>query len=86
MSKIDKLIEKLKTVPTDFEYSEVKSLLSHLGYEEYSKGKTSGSRVLFMRKTDGKKIMLHKPHPQSTLKKYAASDLLNTLMQNGDLL
>ena len=48
MSKIDKAKERLFARPKDYTYSEAKYLLSQLGFEEYNKGKTSGSRVKFL--------------------------------------
>ena len=50
MSKLEKEIERLKSKPKDYTYEEVKSLLNKLGYIEYNKGKTSGSRVRFRNK------------------------------------
>lgn len=61
MSELEKLKERLKSLPKDFTYNEARSLLTNLGYEEKNKGKTSGSRVKFERQ--GKNdILLHKPH------------------------
>ena len=48
MCKKEKLINKLKSKPNDFTYSEMKTLLSYLGFIEYNKGKISGSRVIFI--------------------------------------
>lgn len=85
MSTKDKLVERLKSVPTDFTYEEAASLAVKFGYVELQKGKTSGSRVVFFRIADGRKIMLHKPHPQNVLKKYAVMDLLKHFEENGDI-
>lgn len=63
MTKIQKAKERLKSVPRDYTFSEARQLLTHLGFKEYQKGKTSGSRLLFYRASDGVKILLHKPHP-----------------------
>lgn len=49
MSKIDKAKERLCSRPKDYTYSEARYLLSQLGFEEFNKGKTSGSRVKFYR-------------------------------------
>ena len=85
MSKEEKQIERLKLLPTDYTYTEAKALALRFGYTEFNKGKTSGSRVLLMRQSDGKKIMLHKPHPGDVMKKYAVKDLLEAFERNGDL-
>ena len=63
MSKLDKAKERLKNEPRDYTYSEAKYLLNQLGFTEYNKGKTSGSRVKFFRQADEKVVLLHKPHP-----------------------
>ena len=72
-------------VPSDLTYSEMQKFLEHFGYAENQKGKTSGSRVLFFRESDGATIMLHKPHPQKELREYAIKQVIETLQQYGDL-
>lgn len=72
MSKIEKEIERLKSKPKDYTYEEAKSLLNKLGFIEYNKGKTSGSKVRFINSKNAK-IDLHKPHPSNILKTYQVS-------------
>ena len=84
MGTKEKLIERIKQRPADFTFDEAKRLLSLLGYVLSNKGKTSGSRVIFY-KEGGAPIMLHKPHPGNVLKHYAVKQLLETLLENGDL-
>ncbi len=84
MGKKEKEIERLKQLPSDYTFSEARALARQLGYEERNKGKTSGSRVLFFRERDQRKIMLHKPHPGDVMKKYAVRDLLEAFKGNGD--
>ena len=85
MSKHDKLIKKLKTKPKDFTYNELKTLLIGLGYEELSKGKTSGSRVVFLHQKTKHLIRLHKPHPKNILKMYQISLILDELSNTGEI-
>ncbi len=85
MSKEEKLIERLKSLPLDFTFSEARTILTRLGYEEKQKGKTSGSRLMFIRQKDNHKILLHKPHPGDIMKLYSVKDLLNSLKGNGDI-
>jgi len=85
MSKEDKIIQRLLTIPTDFTYDEAKRLAVHFGYKEFNKGKSSGSRVMFYRERDGRKIMLHKPHPGNVMKKYAVQDLVMHFIESGDI-
>lgn len=85
MSKLEKAKNRLLTCPKDYEYSEAQQLLSQLGFMEYNKGRTSGSRVRFYRETDGKIISLHKPHPTNVMSIGAIKDLRNRLKEFGEL-
>lgn len=84
MGTKDKLIERIKQRPVDFTFDEAKRLMSLLGYDLSNKGKTSGSRVIFY-KEGRAPIMLHRPHPGNVVKHYAVKQLLETLLENGDL-
>ena len=84
MSTKEKLIERFKCMPNDFTFHDMKSLLQHLGYEMYNKGKTSGSRVIF-KDMYGHIIMLHKPHPGSIVKHYAMKQVLEELKFRGKI-
>ncbi len=83
MSTKDKLIERLKTLPKDFTFDEAERLLTLLGYQKSNKGKTSGSKVLFIDKQN-RKILLHKPHPGNTLKQYALKEIWDKLNRNNN--
>ena len=85
MSKLEKQIRRLLSLPKDYTYSEAKALAQQFGYIEKQKGRTSGSRVLLFRESDERKIMLHKPHPGDIMKLYAVRDFLDTLQRNGDI-
>jgi len=61
MSKIEKLISRFKTVPNDFTIFELEKVLFYFGYTRFNKGKTSGSRAIYVSK-DLKNIILHIPH------------------------
>lgn len=79
------MIARIKSVPSDYTYSEAKGLAKRFGYLEQNKGKTSGSRVLLYRAADGRKIFLHKPHPGDIMKQYAVKQLLTSFIENGDI-
>ena len=86
MSTRDKLIERLLSKPSDFEYfeyNEAKALLAKLGYKEDSRGRTSGSRVAFVNVKTGHIIRLHKPHPGKILKQYQIEQLIGKLRDKG---
>ena len=82
MAKIEKLIEKLLSVPKDFTWEELVKLLAHFGYTELKKGKTGGSRRKF---ADQYKniISLHKPHPGNILKHYQITEVIALLKEKG---
>lgn len=77
MSKKEKLIARLLSCPKDFNYNEAKTLLRFFGFAEYNKGRTSGSRVEFVK--DNYTLLLHKPHPSGDLKSYQVKQLINEL-------
>ena len=69
MTRREKLIKRFLSIPKDFTWEELVSLLSGFGFEEVSTGKTGGSRRRFLNDA-GVIITLHKPHPQNILKRY----------------
>ncbi len=79
MSKIEKLLEKLKSVPKDLTWEELLKILNYLGYFEFKKkGKTGDSRRKFSNKKKDI-ISLHKPHPSNIVKQYVVRQLLEKL-------
>ncbi len=78
MSRREKLIERFLTIPKDFHFDELVMLLKHFGYNEIATGKTSSSRVKFI-KEDGTQIRLHKPHPTGILKEYQLKQIKEVL-------
>ena len=83
MGKKDKLIAKLKSNPKDFTFDEAENLLNLLSYYRNNKGKTSGSRVMFVSDMYNSKIILHKPHPRKELLSYQVKQLIEVLEQEG---
>jgi len=80
MTEKEKLMSRLLLKPKDFTWSELVTVLSHLGFEEMNAGKTSGSRVRFIH--DGyPPIILHKPHPTLVLKRYQIDDVVSFLKE-----
>ncbi|MCD7981986.1 MAG: type II toxin-antitoxin system HicA family toxin [Clostridiales bacterium] len=82
MGQKDKLIKRLKSNPKDFTFEEAQSLLHYFGYACSDKGKTSGSRVMFVCE-DKAPIMLHKPHPRKELLNYQVKQLIEKLEEEG---
>ena len=85
MTKADKAKARIQSVPKDYTYTEARQLLKQLGFIEYQKGKTSGSRVLFYRESDNIKILLHKPHPGDVMSVATTRDLYEKLIELGEL-
>lgn len=85
MSKFEKTKKRILSIPFDYTYAEAKYLLKKLGFEEYNKGKTSGSRVKFYRERDKRIIMLHKPHPVEIMDRGAVADLVKKLEEMREL-
>jgi len=81
MSKKEKLIVRLKSKPADFCFDEAKVLLELCGYTLSNAGKTSGSRVCFIK--NKKVFRMHKPHPRKELLAYQIKELINELKQEG---
>ena len=82
MGKKEKLIARLKSKPRDFTFEEAETLLGFLGYSKSDKGKTSGSRVMFVNSERDLKLIMHKPHPSNIIKGYVMRDILNYLLKN----
>ena len=83
MGTAEKAKARLKSEPSDYTFKEARSLLQHLGFKEFNKGKTSGSRVIFVK--EDKKILLHKPHPGDEMKVYAIHQLRLQLESLGEI-
>jgi hypothetical protein len=81
MTKKDKLLERFLSIPKDFTYNELKTMLSGLGYKEHQLGKTSGSRVLFFNDYIGHEIKIHKPHPGNIIKPYLMKFIYENLKE-----
>ena len=78
MSKVDKLIERIKRRPKDFTWDELVSLLNRLGFEQLQ---GSGSRVKFFHRSLNCLIQTHKPHPAKIVKHYVINEVLEMLIK-----
>jgi len=80
MAKKEKLLQRLLSLPKDFTWDELVTLLYYLGFEEEGKGKTGGSRRKFV-DANGNVIALHKPHPRNIVKEYAIRQVVDHLRE-----
>lgn len=85
MSSLEKAKQELLKCSKNYTYDKASALLKKMGFEEKTKGKTSGSRVLFYRELDQRIIMLHKPHPGNTMDTGAVKGLIKKLQDYGEL-
>lgn len=76
MSKLAKLIARLRSIPADFTWSELVTALGGVGFLDISD--KPGSYRTFANDS-GVKIFLHKPHPSNVVKKYALRQVVQTL-------
>ena len=83
MSQSDKLIKRVLSVPSDLTYEELKQFLKIYDFLEGTKGKTSGSRVKFFRKSDAAIILLHKPHPENIVGRSTIRKVIDYLREAG---
>ena len=83
MSQKEKLIAKLRANPRSFTFEDAETLLGYFSYYRSNKGRTSGSRVVFVSDEYGTKILLHKPHPRKELLAYQVKQLVAQLEQEG---
>ncbi len=82
MGQKEKLIEKLRSKPRNMTFDDVETLLRYLTYVRSNKGRTSGSRVMFI-SDEHPSILLHKPHPRKELLEYQIKQLIEILEQEG---
>jgi hypothetical protein len=82
MSKQEKLLARFVQMPADFSWDELIKLLRVFQYETETKGKTSGSRVRFIR-PGYPPINLHKPHPGNIVKLYQLRQVFDFLVSEG---
>jgi hypothetical protein len=81
MSTKDKLIKRFLKQPKDFTWEELVRLFSVFGFSVDNKGKTSGSRVLFVKGEDAHTV--HKSHPSNTMKGYSMKQVLDFMIEKG---
>lgn len=78
----EKLIKKLQSRPKNFTFDDAEALLRYFSYTRSNKGRTSGSRVMFVSEKYAP-ILLHKPHPRKELLEYQVKQLIEVLEKEG---
>ena len=82
VGKAEKALDRLKTIPRDFSWSELEAIMGQLGYALKTSG---GSGRKFIHPGTKATLMLHEPHPGSILKVYQVRDVLKFLRQENHL-
>lgn len=87
MSQKDDLIQRLMSRPRDFELRELERLLGLCNCQKSNAGRTSGPAMKFTHVADGKKSVFsfHKPHPESTEKRYIMDAAIDFLKEIGEI-
>lgn len=81
MSKFHKLINRLLQLPNDMKFSEIETLLIHLGYKQKPGSISGGSRIEFYK--ENVKILFHKPHGNNNMKRYQLKAIITVLKKEG---
>ena len=79
MSKKEKLIARMRQIPKDFTFDELKAAMKVFGYT-LDEGR-SGSRISFINEETNRSIILHKPHPGNIMKSYQLQQVIDHLKE-----
>lgn len=82
MSKKDKLIERFKSIPSDFTFDDIVKLLGYFGF---ILANNDGSKRAFINPQTKQVIYCHEPHPGNIMKKYMLRDIKEKLEEGGHL-
>ena len=82
MSKLEKLLEKMRNPDATWSWDDLCSLLVKLDYKQIE---GRGSRVKFDNGKPEDLINLHRPHPSNEMKSYAIEQVRSKL-ENGGML
>jgi hypothetical protein len=73
---------KRKPIPKDCKFKDLCTYLNGIGFNLFTKGRTSGSRILFVDEKM-RKIILHKPHGSDPIGPATLKDIRDKLMDYG---
>jgi len=80
LSKDQKQLERFLSIPADYSWDELVTLVGSYGFDEDTK--SGGSRRCFI-SAKGWKMFLHKPHPGNIVKRYAIRQVKDALVEFG---
>jgi hypothetical protein len=82
MSRQEKALQRLVSVPKDFTWSELVTLMKSLSYDLQKAGGSGRKFVLTQTKST---LFIHEPHPAKVLKPYQVRDVIHHLQKDGHL-
>jgi len=82
MSRQDKALKRLLSIPKDFTWSELVTLMKGLSYDLQKAG---GSGRKFVLRESKSTLFIHEPHPAKVLKPYQVRDVVHHLSKDGFL-
>lgn len=85
MSTKKKLLDRLKSLPTDFEIDELDRLMKQYNCEKRTRGATSGSAIAYVHTPTKRTWNTHSPHPENYLKPYQMKGVLKFLNDVGEI-
>jgi hypothetical protein len=80
LSKATKQRDRFLSIPADFTWDELVTVMRAYGFNEMSDG--GGSYRCFI-SSQGLKMFLHKPHPENIVKRYALRQVRDSLKDFG---
>ena len=80
MTRQDRRLDRLRSIPADLKWAELVAVLSALGYTQQN---GSGSRRKFWRADNLAPITLHEPHGSAPVCKQALRDIVDLLDKTG---
>lgn len=76
MTRSEKLFKRLRSIPVDFTWDEMSTVLCGFGFRDMSD--LPGSSRTYVH-ANGNKIKLHKPHPTNIMKRYVLRQVIAQL-------
>lgn len=85
MSTKNKLLDRLKMFPKDFDINELDRLMNLFHCEKRTRGMTSGSAIAYVHVPTNRTLNAHSPHPKKYLKRYQMEAVLKFLSDIGEI-
>jgi len=80
MTRAEKLRSRAESIPADFTWQELVTLLHAYGFSEFS---DKGGSYRSFKTAAELKIFVHKPHPGNIVKKYLLRKVIGHLKEHG---